>query len=178
MKKNREPVPGPKKNTVSRTVSAGGDAAKPARRNPATLHPGGAKSSLELPPTHSHRSPSFGTVPSRMENGVSSASRHELEKAINQRATLQTSLGGVKKTSPQRPKPPPSPSEATKRRILPKRPEPPKQGAKKVPPPRPSSSPTMKRKQYYITISDYPGDAAGCLSFREGESVEIIEKKC
>ena len=170
------PQPIPRKTTVSKTMSAGVEATKPARRNAATLHPGGVKSSLELPTTHSHRFPSVGAAPSRRENGVSSTSKHELEKAINQRATLHTNPGGIKRTSPQRPRPPPSPSDATRKRILPKRPEPPKQGAKKMPPPRPSISPAPKRKQYYITVSDYSGDAAGCLSFNEGESVEVIEK--
>ena len=47
---------------------------------------------------------------------------------------------------------------------------------KKVPPPRPSTSPAQSRKNpSYVTISDYSGDE-GSLSFREGESVEVLEK--
>ena len=158
-------LPVTRKVTVSKTVSSG-DASPRTIRN---------QTSLELPSTHHVRSTTIGAKSPRRENGMPSTSKQELEKALQQRTTLHTtSVAGARRTSPQKPKPPPSPSAEIKKRILPKRPEPPKPGAKKQPPPRPSTSPVLKKS--YVAISDYSGDDASCLSFKEGDTVEVVKK--
>lgn len=49
---------------------------------------------------------------------------------------------------------------------------------KKTPPPRPSTSPAQTRRDepIYVTIADYIGAESNSLSFKEGESVQVLEK--
>lgn len=47
---------------------------------------------------------------------------------------------------------------------------------KKTPPPRPSNSPAQSRKGTYVTIADFIGNDEGSLSFKEGATVDVLEK--
>ena len=50
------------------------------------------------------------------------------------------------------------------------------QQTKKVPPPRPSKGPTLSKRSSYVTIADFIGNDEGSLSFKEGVTVDVLEK--
>ena len=74
--------------------------------------------------------------------------------------------------------PPQRPSAApTLKGRKPDRPKPPNPNTmKRPPPPRPNTSPALKRKPSYVAICDYSGDTDSCLGFKEGQTIEVIEK--
>ena len=156
------PIPAPRKTSIS------SDPPRPAPRTSTTLH-SGTKSSFEVP-THGSRTIAIGPRAGRTTPDETDGHFSQLEMALLKRsgAPQPSSKGGP----PQRPKPYAADSS---RRVPPKRPEAPK-NAKKPGPPRPANSPALKRKATYLTICDYDGSTDGCLSFREGEKVDVIEK--
>ena len=169
------PQPAPRA-TLSKTVSVG-ESPKPAPRH--ALPKATTRPTLTVP-TPNARSTSVGSrLKSSSTDEVDASSRHrsELEHVLLKRspATLGNP-GATGRQYPSRPKPPPPGS--TIKKAPPKRPEPPKLvgGAKRQPPPRPASGPALNKQSSYITICEYSGSTDGCLSFKEGEKVEVLEK--
>lgn len=111
---------------------------------------------------------------------VGNAYKQELAKKLSEKSGPPQLQQPPKRPSPpNRPKAPTmrSTSSGTKLKAPPSRPLPPKvTPAKRPPPPRPSVSP-MSKKLSCVTIGAYTGgDPASCLTFRDGESVEVLEK--
>lgn len=130
--------------------------------------------------------PTGGDPPSRpapytrrssTDNNTSKAYKLELTKKLGGAPPAQQ--------QPKRPSPPNRPKAptmrsgggGTKTQAPPSRPVPPKAAttpSKRPPPPRPAGAP---KKQTHVTIGDYTGDSSSsCLSFRDGEEVEVLEK--
>ena len=110
------------------------------------------------------------------EDSIDSGPHHlsELESKLRRRGggNKPSDDKSKKATLPQRPSAPPS-----RPRDPPKRPDPPRPtGGKKVPPPRPAASPPVKRNVAYVSVGDYSGEVDSCLSFSEGDWVNVIEK--
>lgn len=168
-----KPQPVPRKATLSKTLSSG-ESPRPALR---TAQPKAAAKPTLTVPTPATRSTSVGTRPRRPSiEEVDTPSRHrsELEQALQKR-TPTSGPSSSSRQYPSRPKPPPPGST---KKVPPKRPEPPKLvgGARKQPPRRPTNSPALKKQASYTTICEYSGSTDGCLSFKEGERVEVLEK--
>lgn len=112
--------------------------------------------------------------------------KSELAKKLSGKTNSSTlsSTGQPKRPSPpNRPKAPPptgkSQSSGPKPRTGPSRPHPPKVvPGKRPPPPRPYQGPSaLAKKPVYVTIGNYTGeDTSSCLTFKDGEEVEVVEK--
>ena len=101
------------------------------------------------------------------DNTTGNAYKTELAKKLaTKTAVLSSSQQPKRPSPPNRPKAPPT------------RPQPSKvEPGKRPPPPRPSTSPAMPKKSVFVTIGNYSGgDAASCLTFSDGEDVDVIER--
>lgn len=127
----------------------------------------------------------------RDSNNATSGSdyRSELERKLIKKSGPQpvpSTTGPAQ--PPKRPSPPnrlkgPTKSSSIgimKSKAPPSRPQPPKVGMVKRPPPpvvRPSTIPSKPKKTpSYVTIGNYTGGTDSCLCFDEGVEVEVIEK--
>ena len=145
--------------------------------------PVGPRKSSDSPPTpkYSQRGgdSSGGRPPivrrGKSEESVDLGSHHlsELEGKLKQRGGKPSDNKLKKATPPQRPSAPPS-----RPKNPPRRPDPPRPttGGKKVPPPRPAASPLIKKNVAYVSVGDYVGEVDNCLTFSEGDWVNVIEK--
>ena len=172
----------PRKPSVSKTLSQGSVPQSSPRSKTLQLTSGTRSAhELQVPSSTSSRTRTNPRVASGSDS-TDAPPHHKLDLE----RTLQKRSGPLHNNSPgnSRRVPPPPPSRSRQevmvaspgKRAPPKRPTPPKAGAKKAAPPRPSESPALKKKLSHVTTCSYDGSGDGCLSFAEGERVEVIER--
>ncbi len=143
---------------------AGGGSTSSGRRGTGDLL------SSRPPPTHKRH----GSTDSSSGNIY----KQELAKRLMDKPTpANATLQPKRPSPPNRPKAPPT-KQSMGGKVRPSRPKPPKPTAGKKPtPPRPYGSPKVAKKTAYVTIGDYTGDdPSSCLSFKDGEEVEVLER--
>ena len=165
------PKPAPRRNT------AVASSPKPPVKN-ATATPSGAMRTINRPkPPPPTRRTAADKIPSSSSTlKVSSELQSALQSRLHSTGSKPPSQSRSPATTRKGPTRPSPPSATRSKPTAPSRPKPPTTLDKRSGPPRPPNNPTLSRKPAFVTIADYIGENESSLGFKEGESVEVIEK--
>ena len=169
------PQPAPRRNTASPVNP------RPAARSFAASPTPTRTANRPKPPPPTRKTsadkPSSSTGSTlKVSSELQNALQGRLHSVSNKQATQNGSSPSTGRKGPPRPSPP---SANKGKPEAPSRPQPPAASAtlnKKTGPPRPANNPTLSRKPAFVTIADYTSDDPSSLSFKDGETVEVIEK--